>query len=123
MLIEHHIEIEHNFQNIFCEKSFQECLSEEDFQRYLDEKKSISIPKGKLLFAEGETPKGVFYIQKGAIKLYKMGFNKKEQILRFAKEGDLIGYRSLLSEEEFGASAEAMSPVQATFISAEIFHK
>ena len=53
MLIEHHIEIEHNFQNIFCEKSFQECLSEEDFQRYLDEKKSISIPKGKLLFAEG----------------------------------------------------------------------
>ena len=45
MLIEHHIEIEHNFQNIFCEKSFQECLSEEDFQRYLDEKKSISIPK------------------------------------------------------------------------------
>ena len=93
MLIDHHIEIEHNFQNIFCEKSFQECLSEEDFQRYLDEKKSISIPKGKLLFAEGETPKGVFYIQKGAIKLYKMGFNKKEQILRFAKEGGLIGYR------------------------------
>ena len=123
MLIEHHIEIEHNFQNIFCEKSFQECLSEEDFQRYLDEKKVISIPKGKLVFAEGEMPKGVFFIQKGAIKIYKMGFNKKQQILRFAKEGDLIGYRSLLSEEEFGASAEAMSPVQVTFISGEIFHK
>ena len=52
-----------------------------------------------------------------------MGFNRKEQILRFAKEGDLIGYRSLLSEEEFGASAEAMTAVQAVFIPAEIFHK
>lgn len=123
MLIEHHIKIEHNFQSIFCEKSFQECLSEEDFQKYLDEKKTISINKGKLVFAEGEMPKGVYYMQKGAVKLYKMGFNRKEQILRFAVEGDLIGYRSLLSEEEYGASAEAMSPVQVTFIPAFIFHK
>lgn len=123
MLIEHHLEIEHNFQNIFCEKSFEESLPVEDFQSYLEEKKNISINKGKLVFAEGEMPKGVYFIQKGAIKLYKMGFNRKEQILRFAKEGDLIGYRSLLSEEEFGASAEAMTPVQATFIPANIFHK
>lgn len=123
MLIEHHLEIEHHFQNIFCEKSFQECLSEEDFQKYLDSKKPISINKGKLVFTEGEMPKGVYYVEKGAVKLYKMGFNKKEQILRFAKEGDLIGYRSLLSEEEYGASAEAMTPVKVTFIPASIFHK
>lgn len=123
MLIEHHLEIEHNFQNIFCEKSFQKSLSEEEFQKYLDSKKKITINKGKLVFAEGDMPKGVFFVEKGAVKLYKMGFNRKEQILRFAKDGDLIGYRSLLSEEEYGASAEAMTPVEVSFIPTHIFHK
>ncbi|MDO4762963.1 MAG: Crp/Fnr family transcriptional regulator [Flavobacteriaceae bacterium] len=123
MLIEHHLEIEHNFQNIFCEKSFEKTLSEEEFQKYLNSKKAISVAKGKLVFKEGDMPKGVYFIEKGAVKLYKMGFNRKEQILRFAKDGDLIGYRSLLSEEEYGASAEAMTPVQLSFIPANIFHK
>lgn len=123
MLIEHHLEIEHNFQNIFCEKSFKQSLSEEDFRKYLDNKKSMPISKGKLVFEEGKMPRGVYYIEQGAVKLYKIGFNKKQQILRFAKEGDLIGYRSLLSEEEYGASAEAMTPVQVSFIPANIFHK
>lgn len=123
MSIEHHLEIEHNFQNIFCEKSFQKYLSEEDFKKYLNAKKSVIINKGKHIFREGEIPKGVFHIQEGAVKLYKMGFNKKEQILRFAKEGDLIGYRSLLSEEEYGASAKTMTPVRASFIPENIFHK
>lgn len=122
MVIEHHLEIEHNFQSIFCEKSFKNSLSNEDFQKYMDSKKKISIAKGKLVFEEGDMPKGVYYIDKGAIKLYKLGFNKKEQILRFAKEGDLIGYRSLLSEEEYGASAEAMTPMEVTFIPTKIFH-
>ena len=82
MQIEHHLEIEHNFQNIFCEKSFRECLSEEDFQKYLDGKKTITISKGKLVFKEGEIPKGVFYIEKGAVKLYKMGFNRKSCVVQ-----------------------------------------
>lgn len=123
MLIEHHLEIEHSFQSMFCEKYFSEYLSEEDFQKYMNEKKTVSISKGKFVFKEGEMPKGVFFIKKGAIKLYKLGFNKKEQILRFAKEGDLLGYRSILSEEEYGASAKAMMPTQVTFIPKSIFHK
>ena len=123
MVIEHHLEIEHNFQSIFCEKSFKENHPDDEIQKYLDSKETISVGKGKLIFKEGEIPKGVFYIEKGAVKLYKMGFNKKEQILRFAKEGDLIGYRALLSEEEHGTSAEAMNPVQVSFIPSKIFHK
>ena len=89
MLIEHHLEIEHNFQNIFCEKSFKECLSEEDFQKYLDGKKTITISKGKLVFKEGEIPKGVFYIEKGAVKnrnsfLSNIGLNLGHALASFA---------------------------------------
>lgn len=122
MVVEHHLEIEHNFQSIFCEKSFKETLPEKDFQKYIESKTPITINKGNLVFKEGKMPEGVFFIEKGAVKLHKMGFNRKEQILRFAKKGDLIGYRSLLSEEEYGASAEAMTLVQVNFIPTKIFH-
>ena len=43
MVIEHHLEIEHNFQSIFCEKSFKENLPDDEFQKYLDSKQTISI--------------------------------------------------------------------------------
>jgi CRP-like cAMP-binding protein len=122
MSVEHHLEIESNFQNVFCENSFKECLSEEAFEKYSQAKQVITIGKGKFLFEEGETPKGVYFIEKGTAKLYKLGFNKKEQILRFCKEGDLLGYRSLLCNEQFKASAESMSAMEITFLPADIFH-
>lgn len=64
----------------------------------------------------------MFFIESGTAKLYKLGFNRKEQILRFIKEGDIIGYRALLiGEGLYQATAEAMSDLQATYIPADVF--
>src|SRR5690606_41954742 len=46
-----------------------------------------------LMFDEQETPRMVFYIENGTAKLSKLGAYGKEQILRFIKDGDMIGYR------------------------------
>jgi len=43
--------------------------------------------------------KGFYCVNSGIVKIYKTGFDGKEQILRFAKPGDLIGYRSVISNE------------------------
>jgi len=43
--------------------------------------------------------KGFYCVQSGIVKIYKTGFDGKEQIIRFAKRGDLIGYRSVVSNE------------------------
>ena len=37
------------------------------------------------------------------------------------KEGDIIGYRSLLCGENFQAKAEAMTDIEATFLPADVF--
>jgi CRP-like cAMP-binding protein len=63
----------------------------------------------------------VFVLEKGAAKLSKSGAFGKDQILRFIKEGDIIGYRSLLCGENFQAKAEAMTDIEATFLPADIF--
>ncbi|HAT4001614.1 TPA: Crp/Fnr family transcriptional regulator [Elizabethkingia anophelis] len=116
-------QIETAFLKTFNEKSFKENLSKEDFERYLKGKEVLSLKKGDTIFDEGDFPQGVYFIDRGTVKLSKSGFFKKEQILRFCVEGDLVGYRSLLCDEPFGATAEAMEDAEITFLPAETFNR
>ena len=113
--------IEESLQKVFNEDSFREVLSPEDFDKYLMTRQTLIFHKGETIFEDGDTAKGVYFIRKGTAKLSKQGVYGKEQILRFIKEGDLIGYRSLLCGENLQAKAEAMVELEATFLPAETF--
>ena len=113
--------IESKFLSVFNDKSFKEILSKEDYNKYIEAKKTIFFNKGEALFEEGSDVDGIYFIENGTAKLYKLGFNRKEQILRFIKEGDIIGYRALLIDEAYQATAEAMSDLQAIFIPSDVF--
>ena len=113
--------IESKFLSVFNDKSFKEILSKEDYNKYIEARKTVFFNKGEALFEEGNNVDGVYFIENGTAKLYKLGFNRKEQILRFIKEGDIIGYRALLIGEAYQATAEAMSDLQAIFIPTDIF--
>ncbi len=86
-------------------------------------KKIISFKKGEVIIEEGQIPKGVYCIKSGKLKLFTRGFNGKEQILRIIKEGDIIGYRSLLSDQSFSASAVALEDIITCFIPEVYFKK
>ncbi|WP_016776413.1 Crp/Fnr family transcriptional regulator [Anaerophaga thermohalophila] len=58
-----------------------------------------SYKRGSIIYNEGSRINGSYVVVKGILKIYKTGFDGKEQIIRFAKEGDLIGFRSIVSEE------------------------
>ncbi len=118
---EKQITIEQNIMRVFNENSFKERLCKEDFERYLKSKELISFKKGDVIFEDGETPKGIYLITKGTTKLSKSGAYGKEQILRFIKESDIIGYRSLLCGEDFQAKAEAMTDIETIFLPADLF--
>ncbi len=64
--------------------------------------------KGQHIFYEGNYAIGIYCLYKGKIKLTKIGKEGKEQIIRFSKPGDIIGYRSLLNEEPYQATATAL---------------
>ena len=113
--------IESKFLSVFNDKSFKEILSKEDYNKYIEAKKTVFFNKGEALFEEGSNVDGIYFIENGTAKLYKLGFNRKEQILRFIKEGDIIGYRALLIGEAYQATAKAMSDLQAIFIPSDVF--
>ena len=91
-------------------------LNEEELDRLSGNKSCVGYKKGQVLFYEGTRPMGLFCINRGKIKVSKMGSNGKEQILFIAKPGDFLGYRSLLSEEFYGASATVIEQAAICFI-------
>lgn len=69
---EQQIAIEERFARVFNDKSFKERLSSADFEKYINGKR-LSFQKHDTIFEDGETPKGVFVLEKGAAKLSKSG--------------------------------------------------
>jgi len=84
---------------------------EKDFRHY---------KRGDVLYREGNRISGFYCIHKGIIKVFKTGFDGKEQIIRFAKPGEIIAYRSVLSNEPACTSAKVIEDCQVCFIPTEI---
>ncbi len=76
--------------------------------------------RGDVLYSEGNRISGFFCINKGIIKIFKTGIDGKEQIIRFAKPGDIISYRSVLSNEPACTSAKVIEDARVCFIPAHI---
>ena len=72
--------------------------------------------KGEVILRERNTAWGVDYIRSGKLKLYKLGFDGKEQIIRVAHEGDLIGYADVLGGSKYNLSATLLEDSTLTFI-------
>lgn len=98
-------------------------FSKEELIEFNAERKILNLKKGEEIIQEGATPKGIYCMVKGTAKLFKVGFNGKEQILRFVNEGDIIGYRSILSGELFGATATTMGACEIYYVPEKFFIK
>lgn len=64
--------------------------------------------KRSIIYKEGSRLTGFYCINRGIIKQYKTGIDGKEQIFCFLKKGDIIAYRSLLSQETACTTSQAM---------------
>lgn len=109
--------------NYFHDAESLKIFTSEELHALENEKKVIRLKKGEVILEEGHAPKGVYLITTGTAKLYKVGFTGKEQILRFLKKGDLIGYRAILGDESFGATAKALEDMEIEYIPERFFKK
>ena len=76
-----------------------------------------SYKKGSVIYSEGARIKGCYFIYSGIIKIFQTGKEGKEQIIKFEKEGDIIGFRSVISKEPACTSAEVLSDCILCYIS------
>ncbi len=83
-------------------------LTDEELQEISFHKVTESYKRGSIVYHEGNRMKGFYCVQSGITKIYKTGSDGKEQIIRFAKPGDLIGYRSVVSNEPACTTTEVL---------------
>lgn len=105
----------HRFNNLFCAAS-NDCVDEVNA-----EKICTPYKKGEIVFKKGSRPFGVYCLNRGKVKLVKTGDDGKEQIVRLIKPGDPFGYRSLLSNDLYQASAVCLEDSGVCFIPKDLF--
>jgi CRP-like cAMP-binding protein len=94
---------------------FQE-LSHDLLKEFNAAKITNCYQRGQIMFYEGNQPTGLFCISSGKIKLYKNGTDGNDILLRLVMAGDVIGYRSLLTGENYNATAEVIEDATVCFV-------
>ena len=87
---------------VFC------ALDESGLEEFNRNKTTNTYKKSQIIFYEGNNAFGLYCIYSGRVKLYKTGTDGRQQIVRIAGPGDIVGYRSLFVDEPYHATAEAL---------------
>ncbi|MDG1729708.1 MAG: Crp/Fnr family transcriptional regulator [Algibacter sp.] len=87
--------------------------------KFAEHKKTLKCKKGQQFIMEGASVNGLFFILKGKVKVLRTGINGREQIVRFAKEGEIIGHRGFGTEEFYSIGAIALEDCVLCYFSKE----
>lgn len=103
-------------QCIVREFSSLKALTKDELIKLSDCKTSLIIKKGDVIFEEGENVNGIYCIKDGICKLTKLSANGKDHIVKLVTKGELLGQRSMISDEPVNLSAVALEDMQVCFI-------
>mgnify|MGYP000847555800 FL=1 len=99
-----------------CKISVFSDLRNEEFEMLNYEKSIVQLQKGQVLFLQDTRPQGLYCVKQGKVKVYRRGSEGKEQIVRLAKNADVVGYRALLSDENYQCGATALDETTLCFV-------
>lgn len=102
-------------KSIFC------TIQENDVEAINANKGCSTYKKGQIIFNQNSIPHGLYVVYSGKVKIFQLAENGREQIVRMAKEGDVIGYRALLSNENYTSTAETLVNSNICFIPKDLF--
>lgn len=103
-------------QCIVREFSSLKALTKDELLKLSDCKTSYTLKKGAVIFEEGENVNGIYCIKDGICKLTKLSANGKDHIVKLVTKGELLGQRSMISDEPVNLSAVALNDMQVCFI-------
>lgn len=101
--------------------SFVTPTGQIDTQKLTNLFRPSTFKKGQALFRQDSYPYGVFYIQEGRVKIFRITGDAKEKIIRIAENGEFIGYADLLAGNAYSTSAEPLEETQVYFIPQDDF--
>lgn len=101
---------------VMCRYVLQDWLGQIDLHR-----KNIKLKKGEQFITEGESVRGIYFVQSGLVKVHR-NLGDKETIVRFAKKGDIVGHRGISTEQTiYPISATTLDVTQLCFVELPFF--
>lgn len=89
---------------------------------FVERKNTISCKKGQTFIMEGAPVHGLYFVRKGKVKVAKTGLNGKEQIIRFARHGEIVGHRGFGASQFYQINAVALeASILCTFSTATMY--
>jgi CRP-like cAMP-binding protein len=82
----------------------------------------IHYKKNEIIFLQGKCIGGCYVVLSGIIKQFKTGIEGKNYIIRLAKPYEILGYRSVLSEEPACHTSAVIEDSAVYYISKECLH-
>lgn len=80
-----------------------------------------NVKKGDIIFLEGEPAEGFYGIVSGTVKIYKIGFDGREQIIHIFSKGEVFAEVPVFSGDVYPANAVAIEDTRLIFINKERF--
>ncbi len=90
-------------------------------QKFIEGRKVNHYKKKQNIYMEGNTPTGIYYINKGKVKVYKIHDHGKEFIVSLLKKGEFFGYTTLLEEKVYLETSQALEDAEIIFLPKEDF--
>lgn len=101
------------FIKLGCEGNWLTLISSSKNQRL--------YKKGTYIFSEGESINGVYFIKEGGIKVVTTSLHGREQVVRLAKKGQILGHRGM-GKTYYYFNAVTLVDSLVCFIDNELFH-
>jgi CRP-like cAMP-binding protein len=86
-------------------------------------KSSTFTKRGQIIFHEGRTPQGVYCLNEGKVKIYRLGSDGKEQVVRIVTPSNFFGLRALISGWNYSTSAVTLEDSVVCLIPKRAFLK
>ena len=109
-IIESCLRCPHRQERLFCN------LPPVAVQRLASITSPSTHPKGATLFVEGQSPRGVYILCSGRVKLSTTSADGKTLIVRMSEPGEVLGLPATVTGSPYELTADVVEPTQANFI-------
>lgn len=103
------------------EDFFDEIKNEDALEKLTDSKIINRYKKKQRVYAEGNHPHSLYYLNSGKIRTYKINELGKELTISLYNAGDFFGYNALLENSAYKETAETLEDSEINIIGREDF--
>jgi CRP/FNR family transcriptional regulator len=96
-------------------------LPPDDLARFVAVSRTRSVRKGAIIFRDGDPCEGVFVVESGSVRIYKVAADGRERTLHLVKAPEAFAEAALFLDTGYPAFAEALADSRLVLVPREPF--